>query len=33
MGLSRDGDGRLDAFVGVGDHQLDAAQTAPGKFA
>jgi hypothetical protein len=26
------GDGRLDALVGVGDDQLDAAQAAPGEF-
>jgi hypothetical protein len=25
------GDGRLDAFVGVGDHQLDPTQAAPGQ--
>ena len=27
------GNGRLDAFVGVGDHELDPAQAAPGKLA
>jgi hypothetical protein len=26
------GDGRLDAFMGIGDHELDAAQTASGAF-
>ena len=32
-GVEHLGDGGLDAFVGVGDHQLDAAQAAAGELA
>src|SRR3546814_14601239 len=32
-GAEHAGHGRLDALVGVGDHQLDAAQAAPGQLA
>jgi hypothetical protein len=32
-GMQDLGDGRLDAFVGVGDHELDPAQAAPGRLA
>ena len=32
-GVQHFGDGRLDAFMGIRDHQLDAAQTAPGELA
>jgi hypothetical protein len=32
-GVEHLGDGRLDALMGVGDDQLDAAQAAPGELA
>ena len=32
-GMQHFGDGGLDAFMGIGDHQLDAAQTTAGELA